>query len=240
MNTRFLNINSGWKTKIVGYVLLIFSLAAHAEDYNFTEHAKATAKDGFDQTGLWILGAGGLATLIAFNFDNQVHDSWKDHQQMSADLSKYGDFWGTGIPETLIFAGQTYYDKENGIPAFEGFILGGVVTHSTKLLIGRERPDSHTKTAMPSGHTQAAFSIAASMTESYGWKVGLPFWCMGVFTGLTRLADNAHWLSDVVAGATVGAFFGRAGFKHHQQFQPTVLFDEGRVSGAGIAMRMEW
>lgn len=77
---------------------------------------------------------------------------------------------------------------------------------------------------MPSGHTQAAFSIAASMTESYGWKVGLPFWGMGIFTGLSRLADNAHWLSDVVAGATIGAFFGRAGYSHHQTQQIQLLF----------------
>ena len=221
-------------------LFLIFSTFARADELSFKDHVEKTAVDGFDNTGLWILGVGSLATLIAFNFDNQIHDSWKNHQQMSADVSKYGDLWGTGVPEALIFVGQTYFDKENGIPAFEGFVLGGIVTHSAKIVIGRERPDSSTRTAIPSGHTQAAFSIAASMTESYGWKVGLPFWCMGVFTGLTRLADNAHWLSDVVAGATVGTFFGRAGFKHHQQIQPTVLFDEGKVNGLGLAMRLEW
>ena len=226
--------------KVAFCLFILLTSLAHAEELKFTEHAKATATDGFDTTGLWILGVGGAATLISFSFDHQIHDSWKDHQQMSSELSKYGDYWGTGVPEALIFAGQTYYDKENGIPAFEGFILGGIVTHTTKLVIGRERPESHTKTAIPSGHTQAAFSIAASMTESYGWKVGLPFWCMGVFTGLSRLADNAHWLSDVTAGATIGTFFGRAGYKHHQQIQPTVLFDNGRVDGAAIAMKMEW
>ena len=227
--------------KIIFGLFVLFSSLANADELNFTPHAKATAADGFDTTGIWILGVGGIATLVSFNFDYQIHDSWKDHQQMSSDLSKYGDYWGTGVPEALIFAGQTYYDKENGIPAFEGFILGGVVTHTAKTIIGRERPDSHTKTALPSGHTQAAFSIAASMTESYGWKVGLPFWCMGVFTGLSRLADNAHWLSDVAAGATIGTFFGRAGYKHHQQqIQPTVLFDNGHVDGAAIAMKMEW
>ena len=92
---------------------------------------------------------------------------------------------------------------------------------------------------MPSGHTQAAFSIAASMTESYGWKVGLPFWGMGVFTGLTRLADNAHWLSDVVAGATIGTLFGRAGYSHHL-VQPTVLFNNGHVDGAFVALKYAW
>lgn len=221
-------------------LLLIWTSLGNASEYDVVEHTKATATDAFDNTGLWILGAGTVATLISFNYDNQVHDAWKDHQQLSAQASHIGDLWGTGVPEALIFAGQTYFDPDNGIPAFEGFILGGIVTHTTKFVIGRKRPDSNTRTAIPSGHTQAAFSIAASMTESYGWKVALPFWCMGVFTGMTRLADNAHWLSDVVAGATVGTFFGRAGYKHHQQIQPTVLFDNGKFDGMALAMKMEW
>ena len=140
----------------------------------------------------------------------------------------------------MIIGGQIYYDKEDGIPALEGFVVGGIITHSAKFIIGRERPDSTTRTAMPSGHTQTAFSLAASMTESYGWKVGLPFWGMGVFTGLSRLADNAHWLSDVVAGAMLGILFGRAGYNHHRQIQPIVLFDNGQIDGASVALRMDW
>lgn len=220
--------------------ILLFTSVLRAEEIPFSTHIKSTATDGFDKTGYWILATGAAATLLALNYDQRVHDSWKDHQQMPAETSRYGDFWGSGIPEVLIFSGQTYFDKENGIPAFEGFLLGGLVTHTAKFVISRERPDSQTKTSMPSGHTQAAFSLAASMTESYGWKVGLPFWCMGLFTGLTRLADNAHWLSDVAAGATIGAFFGRAGYSHHQHIQPTVLFEQGHVDGAGVAITKEW
>ena len=197
------------------------------ETQSLFKHVELTTTDAFDTTGLWILGAGTLATLVAFNFDQQIHDSWTNHQRMSADVSRYGNFWGTGIPEVIIIGGQIYFDRDNGIPAAEGLFVGGVITHTTKLLIARERPDSNTKTGMPSGHTQAAFSLAASMTESYGWKVGAPFWGLGVFTGLTRLADDAHWLSDVVAGATIGILFGRAGYKHHRQMQPVVLFDSG-------------
>ncbi len=220
--------------------MITSSVLKAEENPSVVEHINLTTKDAFDYTGLWILGAGTLATLVAFNFDQQIHDSWTNHQRMSADVSRYGDFWGTGIPEAIIIGGQIYFDKDNGIPAAEGLFVGGVITHASKLLIARERPDSNTKTGMPSGHTQAAFSLAASMTESYGWNVGAPFWGLGVFTGLTRLADDAHWLSDVVAGATIGILFGRAGYKHHRQIQPVVLFDNGQVDGAAIALRMDW
>ncbi len=222
------------------FFALFFNFRCLAKDLTVWDHSKSTISDSFDRTGLWILGVGSALTLVAFHFDQQTHDNWKDHQQISAGLSQYGDYWGSGVPEVLILAGQTYFDRENGIPGLEGLILGGIVTHAAKIAIGRERPDSSTKTAMPSGHTQAAFSIAASMTESYGWKVGLPFWCMGAFTGMTRLADNAHWLSDVMAGATIGALFGRAGYRHHRQFQPLVFLNRGQVEGAGLTLNMEW
>lgn len=219
---------------------LLLSLSAHSEEITVVQHAEKTFTGAFDTTGLWILGAGTAATIIAFQFDNDIHDSWKGHQKMSADVSRYGDFWGTGIPEGVLIASQIYFDKDNGIPALEGFAMGGLVTHTTKYAIGRTRPDSDTKTAFPSGHTQAAFSIAASTTESYGWKAGMPFWILGMFTGLTRLADNAHWLSDVVAGATVGTLFGRAGYGHHHQVQPVVLFHDGHADGAAVALRLDW
>ena len=226
-------------------LILLFCLAnpcisGAEESLSVLDHAELTAKDTFDYTGFWILGAGAAATLISFQFDQQTHDAWTNHQHMSADISRYGNFWGTGIPEVIIIGGQIYFDKDNGIPAAEGLLIGGVVTHASKLLIARERPDSNTKTAMPSGHTQAAFSLAASMTESYGWKVGAPFWGLGVFTGLTRLADDAHWLSDVVAGATIGVLFGRAGYKHHRQIQPVVLFNDNGVDGLAMTLAMDW
>lgn len=228
--------------RLISVLLMIglFIPGSAFADLTFVQHAEETATGAFDSTGLWILGGGTLATIIASRFDKEVHDTWKGHQRMSADVSRYGDFWGTGIPEAILIGGQIYFDKNNGIPALEGFVMGGIVTHTAKYAIGRERPDSNTKTAMPSGHTQAAFSIAASTTESYGWKAGLPFWALGVFTGLTRLADNAHWLSDVVAGAAVGTLFGRAGYSHHRQIQPVVIFHDGHPDGAEVAMKMEW
>ncbi|MBX9768505.1 MAG: phosphatase PAP2 family protein [Bdellovibrionales bacterium] len=205
-------------------VLIMSGSACNAEELatkSFLYHAKSSFTDAFDSTGLTILLIGSAATALALTQDMAIHDTWKDHQRMSTDISRVGDFWGTGIPEAGIAFGQIYFDPKNGWPHAEGLIAGGIVVHTAKLIISRARPDSPTRTAFPSGHTQAAFSTATSIFMSYGWKVGVPFFGMAVFTGLTRLADNAHWLSDVVSGATVGVLFGRAGFKHHLVIAPT-------------------
>ena len=213
---------------------------ATGEEFSFEKHTSHTINDTFDTQGFWILAVGTGLTVIAHQYDQEIHDRWKNNQQMPRSISLIGDFWGTGIPEVLITTGQIYLDPQNGIPAFEGLVWGGLITHGAKYLIGRERPDSDTKTSMPSGHTQAAFSIASSMTESYGWKKSLPYWGLAVLTGASRLADNAHWFSDVTAGATIGILCGRAGFAHHKNIQPLVLFNDGKFDGAYINFNSEW
>jgi membrane-associated phospholipid phosphatase len=219
----------------------LLSLPALADDLTVLDHAEKTFTGAFDSTGLWILGGGAVATIIAHQFDGQMHDAWMNHQKMSPGISNIGQIWGQGIPAYALIATQVIVDKNNGIPAAEGMLAGGIVAQISKHAIGRARPDSNTKTSFPSGHTQVAFSIAMSTTESYGWAAGAPFWAMGIFTGLTRIADDAHFLSDVVSGAVLGALFGRAGYAHHRQVQPVVLFrEEGRPDGAEVAFRVEW
>ena len=62
------------------------------------------------------------------------------------------------------------------------------------------------------------------------------FFALGVVTGLSRLADDAHWFSDIVAGATVGIMFGRASFKHHLEITPMVM----RPQEHGYGLLASW
>ncbi len=210
-------------------IILFFGSLAHG--LTVWEHAKYTFQDAFDSTGLEVLAIGSAATLIAMSQDSVMHDAWNHNQRMNSDASNFGNFWGTGIPEVTIALGQLFFDQENGIVDAEGLASSTIVTQALKLGTQRQRPDSATATSFPSGHTQVSFASATSLTLSYGWGIGIPMFALGVFTGLSRLADNAHWLSDVTAGATVGIIFGRAGFKHHFNLKPIVINDGGQGGG---------
>lgn len=203
------------------------------------EQVKNSAQNAFDEKGVWILAAGSVATVIAFQFDQQVRNGAKDHQSMSPSVTKIGEFWGGGIPEVLVFSTQYFYDRDKSIAGFEGLIMGGLVVQGLKYSVHRERPDGSENVSFPSGHTQAAFSLAMSMTDSYGWQTGLPFWAMGVFTGMTRISDDKHWFSDVVAGATIGILFGRAGFQQNG-ITPVVAVNNGQVNGLEMNYRVEF
>jgi membrane-associated phospholipid phosphatase len=227
-----------WRLSIATKVLTVLLLlcACPGKAVSVGTHAKYSFLGAFDTTGLIILGVGVAGTAVAFSNDIQAHDSWVNYQRMSSDTARVGDFWGTGIPEAAVALGQLLLDSENGWVTTEGLLTSTAVTYGLKYSTRRQRLDSDTRTSFPSGHTQVSFALASSLTVEYGWWVGIPFIGMGVFTGLSRLADNAHWLSDVVAGATLGALFGRASYDHHFVVVP-YSYDDGRDHELGLSAR---
>jgi membrane-associated phospholipid phosphatase len=43
----------------------------------------------------------------------------------------------------------------------------------------------------------------------YGWKIGVPAYALAGLMGVSRIHQDKHWLSDVVAGAALGFISGR-------------------------------
>jgi membrane-associated phospholipid phosphatase len=63
--------------------------------------------------------------------------------------------------------------------------------------------------SFPSGHASTAFTLAAVAERHFGWKVGLPAYSVAGLVAVSRLQRNKHYLSDVIAGATLGYIVGR-------------------------------
>ncbi len=77
------------------------------------------------------------------------------------------------------------------------------VKHLTKEL----RPDGSDYYSFPSGHTATAFAAAEFLRQEYKnvspWY-GIAGYTAATATGILRMYNNKHWLSDVAAGAGVG------------------------------------
>ncbi len=221
MRLNVLKLNRGiesYMRKLFFIYLICFSAPVFAE--NIITGIGHTFVDAFDKKGLTILAVGTGATLLAFSQDQQMHDNWVNNQRMSKDLSSVGNFWGSGVPEIAIAAGQLIWDEPNGFAATESLIASTLVTYGLKYSSQRARPDSDTRTSFPSGHTQISFCSATNLAISYGFWAAIPAYGMAVMTGLSRLADDAHWFSDIVAGAAIGTLFGRAAFRHNMYVMP--------------------
>jgi membrane-associated phospholipid phosphatase len=91
----------------------------------------------------------------------------------------------------------------------QAMIVNGAYTGLLKYTVKRERPDGSDSLSFPSGHTSSAFSLAAVANHHYGWKVGVPMYALAAGIGLSRVEQDRHHLSDVIAGATLGIIVGR-------------------------------
>ena len=90
--------------------------------------------------------------------------------------------------------------------AFSVGIMAGVV-NGLKYSVRRLRPDGSRYNSFPSGHTATAFMTATMLHKEYGWRspwFSIGAYTMATVTGVSRVLNNRHWMSDVVAGAAIG------------------------------------
>lgn len=186
-------------------------------------HWRQTAKDGFDLTGLGIIAGGIAGVMIAQPHDYENRAAWSQYQKMSPDTAKIGNYLGTGLWGISVTIAQYFLDRERAYAHAESLLLAFETTIVLKWMNQRNRPNSDDRQSMPSGHTSTAFTTATHLAVNYGWAVGIPAYALATFVATTRWTDDAHWLSDTVAGAAIGIFWGRASAFHHKvQVLPVV------------------
>lgn len=80
-----------------------------------------------------------------------------------------------------------------------------IVTSALKEIKVQERPRGGGDMAsFPSGHASNIFTFAGVVQRNHGWYVGVPAFALAGLVSFSRMNDNAHYLHDLVAGATIG------------------------------------
>ena len=86
-------------------------------------------------------------------------------------------------------------------------IMAGLV-NSIKYTAKEMRPDGTTANSWPSGHTATSFVGATILHKEYGLTRS-PWYSVAGYgvataTGVMRILNNRHWISDVLSGAGIG------------------------------------
>lgn len=105
--------------------------------------------------------------------------------------------------------------KDKTIILATSYLLMGLTVNSFKTTASVERPDGSSFNSFPSGHTATAFMGAELMMQEFKnesiWY-GISGYVIATGTGVFRMYNNRHWLSDVVAGAGIGILSAKAGY----------------------------
>lgn len=164
---------------------------------------------------------GGIA--LTASLDQPVANHFRDHRSQGGQ--DVADAWakvgtvGVGVVTAGVLAGGLISHNEKvthaGLRLLFSVGLAGGAAEGIKFALGRERPlqntnsldfdPAHFDTSFPSGHTTLAFAMATSLSDDIHrtWAtVGL----YGLATGVavSRVYQEAHWVSDVVGGAALG------------------------------------
>ncbi|MBX9766697.1 MAG: phosphatase PAP2 family protein [Bdellovibrionales bacterium] len=212
-----------WTFRAVFCVFFFSASIASTAEVDLKSHLLSTIEDGFDWSGFSIVAGGVAAVMLTQPHDFSHRAAWNDHQRISDSVTRIGDLLGTGLWGVSVTVAQYFLDRERSFSHAEALVMSFATTSLLKGLNGRNRPDSDNKHSMPSGHTSTSFTTATHLAVNYGLWVGIPSYAVATFVAATRWSDDAHWLSDTVAGAAIGIFWGRAtAFHHLKNIQPVV------------------
>lgn len=150
--------------------------------------------------------------MLAKNVDEEIRDIVLESETPFVDKAMSGiTYLGHGGVDFAI--ASMLPDKEARRDAQKSLLVGGVSVIVLKSIIGQKRPpgpieynhftlesDYH---AMPSGHTTTAFSVATTVANHYP-KYSKLSYSLATLVGISRLYEDVHWASNVVAGAGLG------------------------------------
>ena len=135
--------------------------------------------------------------------------------------------------------GMTQYlnDDEGSTQFYYSFATTIASTVAFKSAITKNRPDGSDNDAFPSGHTSMAFQGAAFLQRRYGWKYGAPAYALATYVGYSRVNNDHHDSSDVLAGALIGI---AASYYFSEPFYGVQVTPIAGIKGVGMQFSATW
>ncbi len=202
--------------------------AIHAISFNAPDaHSATPAPPIVSRRDLWLgLGAAGATALVAANDrwfkDRALAGDSPGERNLARDAQPLGNP-AVVAPALLLAYGIARLEHRDALERAAlrtGLSVGvaGGAALLVKEIVGRARPSEAPsdpyrfrpltgRASFPSGHAVVAFATATALTRESGprWVPWVAFPAATV-VAWSRVHDDQHWASDVVAGAALGIF----------------------------------
>lgn len=176
----------------------------------------------------------GLESHPIQNINVKIRDEVKediDQKITIDDFSQYAPTASVYALNAMGIHGKHSFKDRTIIMATSYAILASSV-FALKSITKIERPDGSTNNSFPSGHTANAFAGAEFLWQEYKDKsiwYGVAGYVVATGTGMFRIVNNRHWLTDVAAGAAIGILSTKLAYWLHPFINEKVFGHDSKV-----------
>lgn len=234
-------------------VLKVNGQSASIDSINNYKNIQFKFKSLIIPTALIGYGVIGLISPAIKDINTSVKNEFREHDDKKVnwdDYAQYSPFLSVYALNALGIQGKNNFKDRTIVLATAYLIMGSsvnIIKRTSKVI----RPDGSDTRSFPSGHTATAFMGAEFLHQEYkdvsAWY-GITGYAVAAGTGLFRMSNEKHWLTDVATGAGIGILstkiaywihplIKRAVFKDNDKKDGIVMpFYNGRAYGLGLSM----
>ena len=207
--------------------------------------------------GLAAAGVIGVAAIL----DRPIRDEMRRHapnnNRFLHNLERFGAEYSLGVLGGFYLAGAIGNNDTAAAVAQDGLaasiIASGMITPAIKFITGRARPRENagiatfhpfslsysSNSSFPSGHTTQAFAVASVIANHYDetW-VAYSSYTVASLVGVARSYHDAHFASDVLAGALIGTLVGKSVVAHNKAMRSTKVVILPEITPGSIGVRL--
>jgi len=192
-------------------------------------------------------------TLKTINYDTKGEINEHIDKRVSVDdFSQYSPFLAVYTLNAIGIKGKNNF-KNRTIILGSAYLIMGATVNLIKGTGNVVRPDGTSNNSFPSGHTATAFMGAEFLYHEYKdisvWY-GISGYLIASGTGIFRMYNDRHWLSDITTGAGIGILSTKIAYWIHPLVRRTIFKKKENLNGLiipvinkeqyGLGMLMEF
>ena len=177
--------------------------------------------DDLTFVGIPVFVAGIIAKSEKKNFAQQYQNSHANTRLLTSfktGIDDYSQYFGPAMTLGLKIGGVEGRSDWGRLAASAAMSYGimAAFVNGIKYTAKEMRPDGSTANSWPSGHTATSFVGATILHKEYGltrspWY-SIAGYGVATATGVMRVLNNRHWVSDVLSGAGIGIMSGELAY----------------------------